>query len=171
MKIGEKTMKDTKRLMLMALIVAIGTFTSQYSWFSVGVAKVTPVQHTINVVSAVMFGPWGAVGIAFSISLLRNILGTGSLLAFFGSMLGAFLSGYFYKLTNKDWAALLGEIIGTGILGAVLSYPVAKYILKSQGAAFMFVVPFSLSSGLGAIVGYQILAVLKIHMKKFNNKI
>lgn len=156
-------MKGTKRLTFMALIIAIGTFTAQYAWISVGVAKATPVQHAINVISAVLFGPWGALEVAFVISLLRNMLGTGSLLAFPGSMIGAFLSGYLYRLTYKKWAAPIGEVIGTGILGALLSYPVAKYILGSSGAAFMFVAPFSISSGIGAVLGYLIITVTAPH--------
>ncbi|SHF00056.1 energy coupling factor transporter S component ThiW [Caldanaerobius fijiensis DSM 17918] len=153
-------MNRVQRMVLMALIVAIGTFTAQYTWFSVGVAKAAPVQHAINVISAVLFGPWGALEVAFVIGLLRNLLGVGSLLAFPGGMVGAFLAGYLYRLTGKLYFAPIGEVIGTGIIGALLSYPIAKYILGSSGAAFMFVAPFSLSSGIGAIIGYTVILAL-----------
>jgi thiW protein len=93
-------MNKIHRMVFMALIIAIGTFTSQYVWFSVGVAKVTPVQHAINVISAVFLGPWGALEVAFIIGLLRNILGVGSLLAFPGGMVGAFIAGYLYRFTR-----------------------------------------------------------------------
>lgn len=153
-------MRETKRLVTMALVVAIGTFTAQYAWFSVGVARATPVQHAINVISAILFGPLGSVEVAFAIGLLRNLLGVGSLLAFPGGMIGAFLAGYLYKATGKKWAAPIGEIFGTGILGALLSYPIAKYVLGSSGAAFMFVAPFSISSSIGAMIGYFIVMIL-----------
>ena len=44
-----------------------------------------------------MLGPGYAVGIAFGSSLLRNLLGWGTLLAFPGSMFGALLAGLFYR--------------------------------------------------------------------------
>src|SRR5690625_2673049 len=90
-------MNRTRLLTLMAVFVAIGTLGSQFLWFPAGIAKAYPVQHAVNVMSAVMLGPGPAVGIAFMIGLLRNLLGIGSLLAFPGGMIGAFLAGYLYK--------------------------------------------------------------------------
>ena len=46
-------------------------------------------------------GPDYAVAIAFLISCLRNMFGTGSLLAFPGSMIGAFIAGMAYKHWKK----------------------------------------------------------------------
>lgn len=67
-----------------------------------GIAKVFPVQHGINLIMGVLFGPWSGIAVAFVISLIRNILGTGSLLAFPGSMVGVFLAGFLYqKLRNN----------------------------------------------------------------------
>ena len=84
--------------LLIAIAVVFGTFS-----IPIFGAKMSPVQHFINVVSAVLLGPGYAVGNAFIASLLRNILGTGSLLAFPGSMAGAFLSGIlFSKFKNKS---------------------------------------------------------------------
>lgn len=158
-------MNKIHRMVFMALIIAIGTFASQYVWFSVGAAKVTPVQHAINVISAVFLGPWGALEVAFIIGLLRNILGVGSLLAFPGGMVGAFIAGYLYRFTRKFYFASIGEVIGTGIIGALLSYPIAKYILGSSGAVFMFVIPFSLSSTIGSVIGYVVVLVLGKYKK------
>ena len=69
---------------------------------------------------------------AFGTSLIRNLLGTGSLLAFPGSMVGAFLSGYLYSHTHKLWAAVIGEFVGTSIIGGLLSYPIAALFMAAS---------------------------------------
>ncbi|RQD74913.1 MAG: energy coupling factor transporter S component ThiW, partial [Halanaerobium sp. MSAO_Bac5] len=86
-----------KKLTFAALLIALGTISGHLIYIPVGIAKAFPVQHLINVLSAVLLGPAYAVWNAFAISLFRNILGTGSLLAFPGSMIGAFLAAYLYK--------------------------------------------------------------------------
>ncbi|HYE10582.1 MAG TPA: energy coupling factor transporter S component ThiW, partial [Patescibacteria group bacterium] len=86
----------TRKMTLSSLLIAIGVITGNMIFIPVGAAKAFPVQHTINVISAILLGPGYGVAIAFCISLLRNILGTGSLLAFPGSMIGALLAGILY---------------------------------------------------------------------------
>lgn len=159
----------TKRLTLSALLIAIGTAAGHLIYFPVGVAKCYPIQHTINVLSAVILGPWYAVENAFVISLLRNILGVGSPLAFPGSMIGAFIAGILFKRYKRQLYAVLGEIFGTGILGAIVSYPIAKYMLGKEVAVFFFVVPFLVSTIGGSIIGYLILNITE--KNKFYEKI
>lgn len=138
--------------LLIAIAVVFGTFS-----IPIFGAKMSPVQHFINVVSAVLLGPGYAVGNAFIASLLRNILGTGSLLAFPGSMAGAFLSGLLFSRFRKLEMALAGEVIGTGILGALLAYPVAALLMGKESAVFVYVIPFLISCTGGAIMAYAFL--------------
>ena len=138
--------------LLIAIAVVFGTFS-----IPIFGAKMSPVQHFINVVSAVLLGPGYAVGNAFIASLLRNILGTGSLLAFPGSMAGAFLSGLLFSRFRKLAMALAGEVIGTGILGALLAYPVAALLMGKESAVFVYVIPFLISCTGGAIMAYAFL--------------
>jgi energy coupling factor transporter S component ThiW len=151
---------NLKKLTTASLLTAIGVVSSHIIYVPVGVSKVFPVQHGINLITAVLFGPGYAVGVAFVISLLRNLLGTGSLLAFPGSMIGAFLAGILYKKTNKSFYAMLGEVFGTGIIGAIVSYPVAKLFMGREAAIFAFVGPFVLSSLVGVIIGYFIFKII-----------
>ncbi|MBA1334162.1 MAG: Substrate-specific component ThiW of predicted thiazole ECF transporter [Firmicutes bacterium] len=153
----------TYRLAFSALLIAVGTVSSHLIYIPVGVAKCYPVQHTINVLSAVLLGPWYAVLNAFAISLLRNMLGTGSLLAFPGSMIGALLAGIIYKRTENQLHAVLGEIFGTGILGGLVAYPVTKFVIGKDVAALFFVVPFLVSTLGGSILAYFILKQLAAH--------
>lgn len=152
---------QTKRLTLSALLVALGVMAGNIIYIPVGAAKCFPVQHTINVMSGVLLGPWYAVANAFLISLLRNILGTGSLLAFPGSMVGALLAGVLYRKFRRKSYAVMGEIFGTGILGGLLAFPVAKLIMGKDVAAFAFVIPFLISTIGGSIIGYSILKVME----------
>lgn len=159
----------TKKITFSALLIAIGVFTGNLIYIPVGVSKCFPVQHSINVLSAVILGPYYSAAIAFCISLLRNALGTGSLLAFPGSMIGAFLAGILYKKGHKLIHAVLGEIIGTGIIGALVAFPIAKLILGKKVAALFFVAPFSISTIGGSIIGYIILKALDKKMVTINN--
>jgi energy coupling factor transporter S component ThiW len=152
---------NTRKLTTAALLVTLGVLSAHIISIPIGVSRVFPVQHAINVLAAVLFGPAYAVVVAFLTSLLRNILGTGSLLAFPGSMIGAFLAGVFYMATKKSPFALVGEILGTGILGALVAYPIARYFLGAEVAVFFYIVPFALSSVVGAVIGYIIYGLMK----------
>ncbi len=148
---------NVKKLTLSALLIAVGTMSAHLVYIPVGVAKCFPIQHAINVITAVMLGPMYGLANAFLISLLRNMLGTGSLLAFPGSMFGALLAGIVFKMTQrKSWAAL-GEVVGTGLLGGIAAYPIAKYLIGKEVAVFFFVIPFLVSTLGGSLIGYMVL--------------
>ena len=119
----------TQKLTWAALLIAIATLTGHVFYIPVGASKCFPIQHTVNVLSAIMLGPWYALATAFVTSLLRNILGTGSLLAFPGSMFGALLAGLIYQRSGSQLLASLGEVFGTGILGAIACYPLIKLVM------------------------------------------
>ena len=140
------------KLTLAALLVAIGTLSAHLVYIPAGASKCFPVQHAINVLCAVILGPKEAVSVAFVISCLRNMAGTGSLLAFPGSMIGAFLAGLAYRRWHNTGAAMLGEIFGTGILGGLAAWVIAWAILNSKAAAWFFVPPFLISTMGGSII-------------------
>lgn len=68
------------------------------------------IQHLVNVMCAILLGPWYGLAAAFLAALIRNILGLGTLLAFPGSMCGALLSSLLYKWIKKLPAAYVGEV-------------------------------------------------------------
>ena len=152
-------MNKTRKLTLTAMMIAIGTLTSNLFYIPIGFTKVFPIQHFMNVLSAVLLGPYYAVAQAFGVSLLRNLLGTGSLFAFPGSMVGALLASLLFWKTRKLYLAFIGEVIGTGILGAMLSYPIATLLLGQKATLFGFIPLFIFSSFAGALLGFLILTV------------
>ena len=84
------TKMNIKKLSIAGVFCAVAVVGSLFS-FPVFGSKCAPVQHMINILCAVLLGPGYGVGVAFGASLIRNLLGLGSLMAFPGSMFGALL--------------------------------------------------------------------------------
>ncbi len=72
---------NLKKLTVTAILAAVAVVGSLFS-FPVFGSKCAPVQHLVNVLCAVTVGPWWALAQAFIASLIRNLLGLGSPLAF-----------------------------------------------------------------------------------------
>ena len=149
-----KNKSRTKKLVISGILIAISTILGTFSIPLLG-AKVAPIQHLVNVIAAVILGPVYGVGCAFVSSLLRNILGTGSLLAFPGSMVGVFLSGLLYKKFKKTPTILPGKA--------------NKFVLGREVAMFVYIVPFSLSSFIGSFLAYIILKLTTLKQFLINN--
>ena len=143
-----------RKVTLAGLLVAVAVVGSMLQ-FPVFGSQCAPVQHMVNVICAVFLGPGYGVAVAFLASLLRNIFGLGSLLAFPGSMCGALLCGLVYWKTRNLPATLAGEVFGTGIIGGLLSYPVAVAfmgVVAGSIAFYAYVVPFLVSTVGGSIL-------------------
>ncbi|WP_370777728.1 energy coupling factor transporter S component ThiW [Roseburia sp.] len=152
---------NLKKLTVTAILAAVAVVGSLFS-FPVFGSKCAPVQHLVNILCAVTVGPWWALAQAFIAALIRNLLGLGSPLAFPGSMCGALLGGLFYQYGKKLPFAYIGEVAGTGIIGGMLSYPVAYLVMGNKAAAlFTFVVPFLISTCGGTIIAIIITLPLK----------
>ena len=147
---------NIKKLTLTAFLAAIAVAGSLFSFPVLG-SRCSPIQHLVNVMCAILLGPWYGLAAAFLAALIRNILGLGTLLAFPGSMCGALLSSLLYKWIKKLPAAYVGEVVGTGIIGGVLAYPIAAVLMGNKTAAlFTFVVPSLISTVVGTIMAIVI---------------
>ena len=154
---------NTKKIALAGVLCAVAVVGSMFS-FPVFGSKCAPVQHMVNVLCAVLLGPWYGVAVAFVASLLRNLLGLGSLMAFPGSMCGALLCGILYHKTKNLLATLAGEVFGTGIIGGLLEWPVAVFLMgKAAGdiAFYAYIVPFLVSTVGGSIIAGVVLIALE----------
>ena len=149
-------MKQTnvKKLAIAAVFCAVAVVGSMFS-FPVFGSKCSPVQHMVNILCAVFLGPGYGLAAAFVASVLRNLLGLGSLLAFPGSMCGALLCGLMYKKTQNLPATLCAEVFGTGIIGGLLSYPIAIAFMGVVAGSIgytAYVVPFLVSTVGGSVL-------------------
>lgn len=151
---------NTRKLAVAGMMTALGVVLSTF-YIPVGVSKCFPVQHLLNVLAGIFLGPWYALGFSFCAALIRNLMGTGSLLAFPGSMIGAFLCGMLYQRVKKVPAAVAGEVIGTGIIGGMLCYPVARFLMgNAEAALFTYVLPFLISTLGGSALAAILLIAL-----------
>ncbi|MFD1317047.1 energy coupling factor transporter S component ThiW [Loigolactobacillus zhaoyuanensis] len=152
--------KNLRRLVLTALLTALAVVGGTVFQFPLGPARVAPTQHLINLISGVVVGPYYALAQALLTSLIRNMLGTGTVLAFPGSMIGALLTGWAFRKTHRLAVATGAELLGDGIFGALLAFPVAQLFMGTKGALWLFVPTFLPSVIIGVIIGYILLKAL-----------
>ena len=154
---------NIKKLAVAAVFCAVAVVGSLLS-FPVFGSKCAPVQHMVNILCAVLLGPAYGVGVAFAASLIRNLFGLGSLMAFPGSMFGALLCGLvFWKFRNIP-ATLLAEVFGTAVLGGLCAYPVAIFLMGQNAASIAFyayIIPFLISTAAGAVISAALIYSLK----------
>lgn len=158
-------MKKTNylKLAIAGLLCAVAVVGSMLQFPFLG-SKCAPVQHMVNILCAVLLGPWYGFGVAFAASLIRNLTGLGSLLAFPGSMLGALVCGLVYAKSKNILATLLGEVFGTAVLGGLCAYPIAILFMGKSAAEvafYAYIVPFLISTAVGAAISAVLLYSLK----------
>lgn len=152
---------STQKLAIAGVLTAVAVAGSLIS-VPVAGSKCAPVQHMVNVFAAVMLGPWWGIGIAFCASFIRNLLGIGSLLAFPGSMIGALCCGLVFHFTHKLSLTCVAEALGTGILGGLAAYPVAKLLMGIAPAGFtVYMIPFFISTFAGSVLAFIVLRIFE----------
>ena len=122
-----------------------------------------PTAHLVNVVCAVYMGPQYALANAVVTGLLRMLLMGVPPLALTGQVFGACLAGFFYKASKgKLIFAALGEVIGTGIIGSVVSYPVMAFLMGRGELTWFFYTPsFTIASTIGSGMAYMLLSAME----------
>ena len=163
--------KSLLKMITLSMLIALGVVISPI----LRVEGMCPMAHLINITAAVLLGPVDAFLVALLIGIIRMCVMGIPPLALTGAVFGALLSGILYKVTKgKIWAAVLGEIVGTGIIGAIVSYPVMTYICGREGLGWFFYVP---SFTCGTLIGGSIAAILLYRLqhvgvlKKMQHKI
>ena len=158
-----KQKNTVKKLAAAGLLCAVAVVGSLFSFPVLG-SKCAPVQHMVNVICAVFLGPWYGVAVAIAASLLRNLLGMGSLMAFPGSMCGALLCGIVYWKTKNLTATLVGEVFGTSVIGGLCAYPIATMFMGVDAAAvafYAYIVPFLISTVAGSVLAGVLIFALQ----------
>lgn len=142
------------RIAIMAMLIAVGVVISPI----LRIEGMCPMAHLINITAAVLLGPVDAFLVAVFIGIIRMCVMGIPPLALTGAVFGALLSGILYKVSKeKIWAAVLGEIVGTGIIGAIVSYPVMAFICGREGLGWFFYVPSFIC---GTLIGGSVAAVV-----------
>ena len=150
-----KNAKSLLKMVVLAMLIAIGVVISPI----LRVEGMCPMAHFINIVCSVFLGPWYSLLCATLIGIIRMLTMGIPPIALTGAIFGAFLSGVFYRLSNgRIIFAVLGEIIGTGIIGAIMSYPVMTFLWGKEGLGWLFYVPsFICGTLIGGSIAYVFL--------------
>jgi len=156
--------QHTRKIAYAVILTAIGVALAPYTSFPVGIAKINPTQHFVNVIGAVLLGPWWATLIAAVIGTIRNAMGVGTLLAFPGGMIGAFLAGISFRLSFNLYLGATGEVIGTGLIAPVVSALFIAPVLMGKAIPLLALIP----SFLGSSVAGSILGVFALNLLKRN---
>ncbi len=152
--------KHVTKLVFLAMMVALGVVISPI----LRVEGMCPMAHFINVTCAVLLGPWYAFVCALAIGIIRMIFMGIPPLALTGAIFGAFLSGMLYRLSRgKLVCAFIGEVIGTGIVGAIVSYPVMTLLWGRTDLTWFFYVPSFIA---GTLIGGSIAFLFLKHLQK-----
>jgi energy coupling factor transporter S component ThiW len=146
------------KTIMLSMLVAMGVVISPI----LRIEGMCPMAHFINITCAVLLGPWYALLCATLIGVIRMMFMGIPPLALTGAVFGALLSGLLYQASNGKliWA-VIGEVIGTGIIGAIVSYPVMAFICGKAGLTWLFYVPLFISGTLiGGTIAYFFLTAL-----------
>lgn len=159
------------RMIFLSMLVGLGVVISPI----LRIEGMCPMAHLINITCSVFLGPWYSLLCASLIGILRMVLMGIPPLALTGAVFGAVLSGILYRAAKgRLWAAVLGEIIGTGIIGAVASYPVMEIFYGRTGLSWMYYVPLFISGTLiGGSLAYVLLTMLARNgaLREFQQKL
>lgn len=147
------------RLVFMGMMIALGVVISPI----LRVEGMCPMAHLINITCAVLLGPLEAFICALLIGIIRMTIMGIPPLALTGAIFGATLSGLLYRVSKGRLIfACLGEVIGTGIIGAIISYPVMALLWGRSGLTWMFYVPsFIAGTLIGGSIAFVLLSVMK----------
>ena len=151
--------KSLLKMVVLSMLVALGVVISPI----LRIEGMCPMAHLINIVCSVMLGPWYSLLCAVLIGIIRMSFMGIPPLALTGAVFGAFLSGVLYRISKcKILFAVIGEIIGTGVIGAIVSYPVMTLLWDKEGITWLFYVPsFICGTLIGGAVAYILLKKLE----------
>ena len=82
--------------------------------------------------------------------------------ALVGAIFGPICGGLLYRKTKNIWAALVGEVFGVGILGALAAYPLMRAFYGLEKSHFYYFIPFYIPSAfVGGLMGIMVILSLK----------
>ena len=153
---GLGSRRTVRKMALAGVLTALSFATSSV----VVLPNMAPFQHFFNVITAVLLGPWYAIAVAFLTGSLRMILAGRPILAIVGAVIGAGLAGFLYCWTGKYSAAVIGEVIGTGVISAIVAVPLMNVLYHAHVPSLFFYIPFFMPAAtFGAVLGYLFLKV------------
>ncbi|WP_270371284.1 energy coupling factor transporter S component ThiW [Aerococcus urinaeequi] len=152
------TNNKVQKMTILAMMIAMDVVLSPLF----RVEGIAPMSSVMNVIAAVLMGPIYGTVMALACGIIRMILFGIPPLALTGAVFGAFLAGVGYKWMNTYLGAIIGEFIGTGLIGSLLSYPIMVWFTGAAQGMYWFVYTprFILGALSGSLIAY--LALVRI---------
>lgn len=149
--------RATRKLVLTALFACLAFVLNTFVYFP----AMAPFQHFVDVLAAVFLGPWYACAAAFLCGVMRMLSGR-TIQAVVGAIFGPILGGLLYRKFHNFYVVFVGEVIGTGLLGAMTAYPLMRMFYGLDAQSPFYYIPFYTPSAVvGAAMGVAVLLVLK----------
>ena len=151
------TKNTTKKMVLTAMLACLAFVLNSFVYFP----AIAPFQHFVDVLAAVLVGPWYGFASALICGIMRMISGR-TIQAVTGAIFGPILGGLLYKKTKNIYLVWLGEVVGTGLCGAMASYPLMKMFYGLDAQSPFYYIPFYTPSAVvGGAMGVAVYFILK----------
>lgn len=147
------------KLTLLALMIALDVVLSPL----MRIEGMAPMSSVMNIIAGVLLGPFYGTVMALVCALIRMTMLGIPPLALTGAVFGAFFAGLFYRLGGRLIWSMLGEIVGTGIIGSLLSYPVMVWFTGSQSELYWLIYTprFVGATLIGSAIAFVVLVKLQ----------
>ena len=156
-KTEAKPLLATRKLVLTALLACLSFVLCTFVYFP----AMAPFQHFVDVLAAVLLGPWYGFAAALLCGILRMLSGR-TIQAVTGAIFGPILGGLLYRKTKNVWLVWVGEVIGTGFCGAMASYPLMRLFYGLDAQSPFYYIPFYTPSAMvGGAMGLAVVLILK----------
>ncbi|MBO0452940.1 energy coupling factor transporter S component ThiW [Enterococcus sp. MJM16] len=144
---------------LLALMIALDVVLSPL----MRIEGMAPMSSVMNIIAGVLLGPVYGTVMALVCGVIRMTLLGIPPLALTGAVFGALLAGVFYRLGKKLIWSMVGEIIGTGVIGSLLSYPVMVWFTGSQNELYWLIYTprFVGATLIGSAIAFVVLVKLQ----------
>lgn len=130
-----KTNKGLYKWMILTVMISLDVVLSPI----MRIEGMVPMSSVINIIAAMLMGPLFTVLMALCCGLLRMTLMGIPPLALTGAVFGAFCAGVGARYGKNIWFSFLGEVIGTGVIGSLLSYPVMVWFTGTRTQLYWFI--------------------------------
>ena len=156
-KTEAKPLLATRKLVLTALLACLSFVLCTFVYFP----AMAPFQHFVDVLAAVLLGPWYGFASALLCGILRMLSGR-TIQAVTGAIFGPILGGLLYRKTKNVWLVWVGEVVGTGFCGAMASYPLMRLFYGLDAQSPFYYIPFYTPSAMvGGAMGLAVVLILK----------
>lgn len=157
LKMNQSVHCRTKKMVLTAMFACLAFVLNTFVYFP----AMAPFQHFVDVLAAVFLGPWYACAAAFLCGVMRMLSGR-TIQAVAGAVFGPIIGGLLYRRTGSFVMTFIGEVVGTGFVGAMVSYPLMKLFYGLDAQSPFYYIPFYTPAAVvGAGMGVAVLLTLR----------